>query len=410
MREKETDVLKEYLTHYMCCDLISAGLSAGDYERVIDTAVPIMERWDLVEPFWNASRNTGYARSLDISARDLYGVDSIQRECIEELNQKFLKGLEPGHYRMVLKDKSRIRVSLLHDIPKENDRIVFDSNLECDRDFFRNVYPVDNLVFPQTGEDIETVERQFGAAIHGLGDWLEACECLLDNALKHGAVALKSALAYQRSLHYEKVTMHEAERGFNEIFKTNHRGVYMPRVFTVGKEFQDYVMHHILKLAGKRGLTIQFHTGIQEGNGNVLYHSDPSLLTNLFLEYPEVDFDLFHIGYPYENITAALAKNFPNVFIDMCWAHIISPAVSVRSLVEWIDSVPANKISAFGGDYLFVDGVYGHQYMARENVSRALAEKVQDGNMDVERAEEIARMIFYENPMKIFKLANSIGS
>lgn len=32
----------------------------------------------------------------------------------------------------------------------------------------------------------------------------------------------------------------------------------------------------------------------------------------------------------------------------------------VNALLEWFDTVPLNKISAFGGDYLSVDGVYGH--------------------------------------------------
>ena len=38
-----------------------------------------------------------------------------------------------------------------------------------------------------------------------------------------------------------------------------------------------------------------------------------------------MDFDIFHIGYPYQQTLSALAKNFANVYIDMCWAHIISP-------------------------------------------------------------------------------------
>jgi len=43
---------------------------------------------------------------------------------------------------------------------------------------------------------------------------------------------------------------------------------------------------------------------------------NPELLENLFLKYPGVKFDLFHIGYPYWGVTAALAKIYPNVFID----------------------------------------------------------------------------------------------
>ena len=45
--------------------------------------------------------------------------------------------------------------------------------------------------------------------------------------------------------------------------------------------------------------------------------------------------------------------------------------------------MPASKISAFGGDYCFVDGVYDHQYLARRNVASALAQKVGDGSFDL---------------------------
>ncbi len=50
LRERHTDVLKEYLTHYFNCDLISAGLSASDFEKVINPDLPLVERWDIVEP------------------------------------------------------------------------------------------------------------------------------------------------------------------------------------------------------------------------------------------------------------------------------------------------------------------------------------------------------------------------
>ena len=407
LREKNTDILKEYLTHYFNCDLISAGLSQSDYERVIDSDYPLMDRWSLVEPYWEAAGNTGYARALNISVRELYGIESISRDTIEQLNGKFMKSLEPGHFRLVLKEKSKIKVSLLHDIPKENERIIFTSNLKCDEEFFRSVYPVDACIFPQSAEDIERIEKEYGKKICCIDDWLEACEVLLDNALQNGAVALKSALAYVRTLLYKRVTNNEAEEDFNDIFRNRHMRTYMQQAFTVGSRFQDYMMHFVLRLANRKNLAIQFHTGLQEGNGNIVYNSDPSLLSNLFLEYPDVKFDLFHMGYPYQHVVSALAKNFPNVYIDMCWAHIISPHASINALMEWIDTVPVNKISAFGGDYLFIDAVVGHQYMARKNVSSALAKKVEEDVFDTERAKKIAGQLFYENPCTIFSLEDT---
>lgn len=168
------------------------------------------------------------------------------------------------------------------------------------------------------------------------------------------------------------------------------------------------MLHYILHLANRRNLTFQFHTGLQEGNGNYIANSDPSLLNNLFLEYPNVDFDLFHIGYPYQYKLSALAKTFSNVYIDMCWAHIISPAACIQSLGEWLESLPYNKIFAFGGDYMLVDGVYGHQYLARMNVSKTLSTKVEEGLFKTEEAIRIAKRLFYDNPVKLFKLENKI--
>jgi len=73
-------------------------------------------------------------------------------------------------------------------------------------------------------------------------------------------------------------------------------------------------------------------------------------------------------------------------------------------LVEWLDAVPANKISAFGGDYCFVEGVYGHQYLARRNVATSLAQKVGDGSLDMETALKISDWLFVENPKRLFGL------
>lgn len=396
-RERETDVLKEYLQQYFSCDLISAGLSPSDYLRVCDHSIDLMERWELVEEHYENARNTGYGRALDIAAKGLYGIDRICRDTIEELNSAFQESLKPGHFKKVLRDKSNIRIGLLN------------SDLDCDREFFRSVYCLDNFVYPENYQMVVDIEKQTGVKICSFSDWLRACEVALDKALDKGAVALKSALAYNRTLKYEKATRSDAERGvLEDVFINKHWSDWATRQLIVNKAFQDYMMHFILRMANERGLVFQFHTGLQEGNGNLITNSNPVLMTNLFMEYPDVDFDIFHIGYPYYNELSVLAKMFPNVYIDMCWAHIISPTASVNSLIEWLDSVPANKISAFGGDYWFIDGVYGHQWMARENVSRSLAAKIDCSSLNLDRAKELAQMLFYSNPMKIFKLEGKL--
>lgn len=75
---------------------------------------------------------------------------------------------------------------------------------------------------------------------------------------------------------------------------------------------------------------------------------------------------------------------------------------------EILDAIPFNKIIAFGGDYRFIDGVAGSSILAWDNVSRALSAKVAAGVFDVGQAVRIAQALFYDNPLRIFKLGGKI--
>jgi len=397
LRERHSDVLREYLRHYFSRDLISAGMPPLVLDgAVMNPELPILDRWKIVEPYWRAAENTGYARALNLAAQGLYGIERISADTIEELNSAFLKTLHGGHYRRVLKEKSRIALSVL------------DGDVDCDREVFRGMYRVDLLVKPRRRGEISQVEAAAGLRVCCFDDWLQACLRLLEGALAQGAPGFKCALAYERSLHFERATREEAEREFNRVFEVKHHAHWADPGISCGKAFQDYMMHYVLHFANERALPCQYHTGIQEGSGNLIYHSDPALLSKLFLDYPDVSFDLFHISYPYQQMLTALAKNFRNVFIDVCWAHIISPTAAVNALIEMIDAVPANKISAFGGDYELIDGVYGHQLMARRNVSKALAAKVEEGVIDLSRAQELAKLFFYSNPRRVLRLEAAV--
>ena len=163
-------------------------------------------------------------------------------------------------------------------------------------------------------------------------------------------------------------------------------------------------MHQVIRRAIAHELPIQIHTGLQEGNGNRLSNAHPLRLVNLVAEYREARFDLFHASYPYQGEAATLGKNFPNVYLDMCWLHVISPWVARQTLHEWIETVPGNKIFAFGGDYLFVEGAYAHSRMARDNVADVLAEKVADGYLREDEAIALAHGLLRDNALTFFRL------
>lgn len=395
-RPANSDVLSEWLFHYFSCDLVSAGLSDAGLAAARDPSHDLLERWDIIEPYWHAARSTGYGRVLDITARDIYGITRVERGTICALNEAFHAArTRGGHYDYVLKEKSRIALS------------VVDSDCNCDRRYFASAMRFDDFIMPQHRTQIEQIGERVGIRIHRLTDWEEALSKSLQQALDIGVVTVKTGLAYLRSLHFPKVDYATAEREFYDAFSERNSPAWRPR-YERDEALQNYMMHALLRLADQQGLTVQIHTGLQEGNGNIIIDANPVQLTNLFLEYGNVRFDIFHMGYPYMLELSALAKNFRNVYIDMCWGHIISPEAARRGLVEWLDTVPANKICAFGGDFCFVDGIYGHQYLARRNVATALAQKIADDSFDLDRAKEIAHWLFIDNPINLFNLSKRV--
>jgi len=387
-RPQDVDVISEYFSQYIVNDLRKAGMTKAQMKHVLNTNIPLLERWDILEPYWKRTSNTGYAQVLKIAARDLHGVEKISRDTIEDLNAAFLKTLEPGrdYFGTILKEKCHIECSIL-DI----------SSLDVDERYFKGTFRADPLILDTSGAFIEEVGRDAGISIRCFEDWLEACETVITDAFLQGAAAMKLFFG-ERTLRFEKAPKEAAKTYFESALSQEGQTIEYK------KAYQDYMMHYIMGIADRLGVVAQFHTGLisSRENEGTIYYEDPALLSNLFQEYSHVTFDLLHAGYPYQQVMSALGKMFSNVYLDLCWTHIISPTASVRILREWLDSVPVNKIIAFGGDYRIIDAVYGHLQIAKRNVSKALAQCVEDGTLDLEEAKWAAKRMFYDNPKELF--------
>jgi uncharacterized protein len=412
------DFLSGWLGHYASSDLVSAGMAVADLEFLRDISEPFGERWAKFAAYWPHVRTTGYGRALVVAARDLHGIEDIGDSTAEALAEKVARSNRPGWYREVLRERARIAVSILdvqrNKLPGEAGfRDVMEADV--DPDLFVRSVRFERFIMPRSRKDLRGLETATDVAIHSLDDLVEALEVGFERVKARGQmVAVKNALAYVRSLVWERTSHHDAEAAF--LKATSHvdelrerRYPEMGASWTETKPLQDYMMHQTIRLAIEHGLPMQIHTGLQEGNGNVLTHSRPTDLTNLFLEYPEARFDLFHAGYPWSGEVAALAKNFPNVYADLCWVHVISPTVGRRVLREWIETIPSNKILAFGGDYLFPEGAYGHAVLARQGVARVLAETVEDGYLGEADALALVPKLLHDNGAELFGLKGRLS-
>jgi hypothetical protein len=232
-----------------------------------------------------------------------------------------------------------------------------------------------------------------------LRDYLKCLDDALERYMRQGVVGLKCGLAYRRTLKFEVVDRAEAERLFDRALRDD-----LPPSEAV--PLQDFLFHEVCDRAGSVGLPYQIHTGLLAGNGNGdIQRTNPALLWNTLKAHPSTKFDLFHGGYPYGGELATLAKVFPNAHINACWLAIISPTVLRRQLHEWLDTVPNNKIQAFGGDYRMPELAYAHSLMAREAVAEVLAERVEAGYLAEEDAPVLARRSLAENGIALFNLA-----
>jgi hypothetical protein len=101
-----------------------------------------------------------------------------------------------------------------------------------------------------------------------------------------------------------------------------------------------------------------------------------------------------------------LGKTFPNVWLNLAWAHVISSELAMRAISEWLDMVPLNKVIAFGGDYgpRTVVLTCGHLAMARRNIVRVLAGRIAERQMTEGEARRILRLWFSENPRELYRL------
>jgi uncharacterized protein len=398
----EKDVLSLFLSHYISTDLANAGLSIERIQAIRDPGVKIERRWSELEPFWKRVTHTAYAQALKIAVRDLYQIDQINLETIAEIAARVEEASKPGLYSHVFQ-KAGIQYAVVNDLDG-----VYDPNALYDTPFprpsdppglFKKVIHGSPLIVLNNKLQILNMQDLLGShPIHTLQDWLDVITQVFVRADK--AVAMKLPYAYNSSLAVNKATYHDAEMVFNQLIGAAYPDESLSHA--ARQPLTDYLVHYTVQQAAQRGLPIQFHTGLLEGSFNNLQNANPMHLIPLLMEYPEARFVLFHGSYPWIREFIALGKMFPNVWLDMCWVWIISPQAGRLILHEAIETIPQNKITAFGGDYIFVEGSYGHSVMARQNIDRVLSEKIDEGWFGVDEAMQYARAVLYDNALELY--------
>jgi len=383
--EKERIKLKldvcNLFSHYTKYDLLSAGMTEEEYNQMINPGLPLDKRYSLLKKYLPYIKHSSYTRALFIALRDIYGYSDITDENYKEISRRRQELNRPGIYDEILVKRCRARAVLTQV-----------SRTDYDKRYMLPVLWIDVLIGIRSREDVEKRATELNMEIRNLEDYLQWMEERILKWSKYNRVVGIKCVSLPRNMPPSRDV---AEKAFNNLMRESAK----EEDFNI---LNLFLFDKVLELCEKLDLTVAVHSGVW-GDFRRL---DPRHMIPYFQRHANTRFDLYHMGMPWIRDAAFIAKNFPNVYLNLCWSHIVSPYMVRSSLPEYIDVVPINKIIAFGGDYrgVALEKVWGHLVMAKENIACALAKLVLDGRMRRDEAVDIAKMWFYENPVRIYKL------
>jgi len=250
------------------------------------------------------------------------------------------------------------------------------------------------------GPDFAKYSGPAGIRVSSLADWHRVIDWWFTTYGRF-AVAAKSQNAYSRDIDYEKIPAETVEGVFDKILAGQ------PVSPEEKKALEDHLFWVTTDHATRAGLPVKLHTGYYVGHDYMPLSrlaSNPDSAAALCRLSPETRFVFMHICYPFYEPMIALAKQYTNAYLDMCWAWIINPVAAKDFLKKYLVTAPANKIFTFGGDYYPVEPVLGHATLARQGIALALSELVDEGWLPLSNAMDLTDLIMHENARQVFRL------
>jgi len=402
-----TEPIAFLIAGYYANDLISAGLPEQQLTFLRDDAVATSDKWPLFQLFWERSQHTAYARVTKLVMRDVYGERAMSLDALNRIGERLVER-DPAYYRQMMRD-ANIRCVITDALgwPPGD----FGDFLRGDQVFetgWRPVVPLPLFHVLQhhehTARDwrgIQQVSEWADRPITSLNEFTEAVFEILRIAKERGALALKDQCAYNRTLAYDVVAKSDAEPIFNRLLNDANAVLGWPDA----KPLDDFLFHQYMRFARELDFPVQIHTGHMAGSFNRVDKANVRLFVPVLELHRDVKFDLFHGNWPYMGDLLFVAKNYPNVALNLTWLYIIDPLYAQQLLERVVVTVPHSKIHAFGGDYTDTpERAVAHLKLAKHVIATALTTLVDKGWLNEEQSQSIARQWFFDNPIRFFAL------
>ena len=361
-------------------DLISAGMDRDLFGRLCGDEMSAEQKWQAVRPFYPMVKHGSYFRPSLVWIREVLGHDDLNDDTYEDIGAQLQANNTAGLYQRVLGDMCHIEAALV----SRDERDDYRSPLLRLMLWVNNWYPHEHKLR-------EFIEERPSRSDHTLDAYLEWTD-------EHAEGLLDKVVGIKMSVQPRPWPDRTKAR---DAFRTAIDGLDRPSAGAIDPLLTAVVTERAIAFARKHELPASVHAGYWGDFRDLA----PTLLIPYAQRYPDMHFDLFHLGVPYVREAVMVGKMLPNVSLNLCWDAVTSQEMTVRMLDECFEMLPVNNVIAFGGDYnLPVEKTYGHLKMAKECVARTLAKRIRQGRLDLDEAVRIARLWFYENPKRIYKL------
>lgn len=390
--ESFPDILCSLFDNYVTADLVVAGASQAAVDRLLDTNDPdIIGRFAGIRRAWEACQHTGYGEAVRLIARLIYDIDEITPETLQAALPRHEAMRKPGE-----------RLRLLRDVAGLEHVQIDNFTWQCPPDpsgpdFF--LYDLSWVGFCRGDVDVDGIYAETGISVNDLASWKRGMQAIFERQAPT-AIAVKSQHAYQRTLLWRERSDAEVAPILDKLLAG--REPDQEQLLCLG----DWSMARGVELAIEHNLPFKIHTGYYAGYGTMsMERIHSGQLSTLLRRYPDARFVLMHTAYPYSAELAALAKHYPNVYVDMCWAWSIDPYSACDFVRRMIHTVPANKLFVFGGDTFWPTAAVGYTAQARSWLTRALQAELDDGLLSEQDAIGLASRLMRTNQEDCFDIA-----
>ncbi|HKW04000.1 MAG TPA: amidohydrolase family protein [Nitrososphaerales archaeon] len=235
-------------------------------------------------------------------------------------------------------------------------------------------------------------------------DLVEKFEDELKSEVRNGAVALKSIIAYRSGLDIDpEEDERRAEQEFDDLLegKTSLSwfGPVVPKI-------RNALLIRAMRKAGELGIFFEIHTGL--GDTDILGSKcNPILLQSLFKDsrVRGTKVVLVHCGYPYTIEASWLARDFPNVFVELSSPHppAFSSTICKERFFEILSMAPAERI-VYGSDCFELPELHWlSAKLAKKALSETFAEMISKEMISREECYSKAKQILSGNADSLIK-------